>query len=161
MKASRFSGILGIALWAMISFVGSIDAQQVSDSLIVHLKNGDRVAIPLADIQKITFDSLRSSVERPTAASQRIQTTHSFPNPLQNRTTIVFRTERPETVDIAIFDASGNLIRRFGAINSPAGTSQVDWDCLDDYGKRVPSGHYIYEVRFQGEVIRGNMIVAK
>ena len=57
MKRAVFIAIL-------LFFATRAYSQGVGDSLIVNLKNGQRVAIPLSEVRKITFDTSSSGVGR-------------------------------------------------------------------------------------------------
>ncbi len=135
-------------------------AQSAGDSLIVHLKSGERVAIPIADIQKITFDTLSTDVVRAgSTAPSGLELSPNFPNPSINGTNIEFSIPNRGNVCIAIYDAKGNVIRRMELPHSPAGQNYVRWDERTNEGALVPSGDYFYEVRFEDEVRARKMVV--
>ena len=157
MKRAVFIAILLI-------FATRAYSQGVGDSLIVNLKNGQRVAIPLSSIRKITFDTASSEVVQGRAGStdlRGLEVSPSFPNPARAWTNIDFTISSPGSVTIAIYDAKGNLVRNISYPNCPAGQNQITWDGLDDRGAPVPSGAYFYEVRFNGETRTKQMVVIK
>jgi flagellar hook assembly protein FlgD len=139
-------------------------AHGVSDSLIVNLKSGQRVAIPLTSIQKITFDSVTSDVvygQAGSTAPRGLQVSPSFPNPSRTGTNIEFSIATAGSVDISIYDSKGNLVRLISLPNCAAGQNQITWDGLDDRGAPVPCGAYFYEVRFGNETQTKQMVVIK
>jgi hypothetical protein len=139
-------------------------SQGVGDSLIVNLKSGQRVAIPLASIQKITFDTTSSEcvLSRAGSADLRgLEVSPSFPNPSHSGTNINFTIASPGSVSIAIYDSKGNLVRNISSPNCTAGQNQITWDGLNDRGAAVPSGTYLYEVRYGSETQTKQMVVIK
>ncbi len=149
------------AVLLLLATTGHAGAQGVSDSLIVNLKNGQRVAIPLANIQKITFDSVSSEVVQSTPSVAGLQVSPSFPNPSRTGTNIEFSIPTAGGVSISIYDSKGNLIRLLTMPNCVAGQNQITWDGLDDHNTPVPSGAYFYEVQFNGETQTKQMVVIK
>ncbi len=129
------------------------NAQGIGDSLIVNLKNGQRVAIPLSDIRKITFDTLTAAVPQTASPTHGLALSPSFPNPSRAGTNIDFDIATAGSVTIAIYDNKGNLIRRLPAPNAQMGHNRMVWDGLDEQGTTVVSGAYFYEVRFKEEVL--------
>src|SRR5438067_800309 len=112
----------------------NVCAQGVGDSLIVHLKNGQRVAIPLADIRKITFDTTgTSAVTSAPAERSGVGTGWGivFPNPIRTRSTIAFDLPEPGAVSVQIFDSKGTRVRVVRASNLQAGHNEILWDGLD------------------------------
>ena len=142
-------------------FASYASAQGVGDSLIVNLKNGQRVAIPLSSIQKITFDSTSSEGVQSTPNVSGLQVSPSFPNPSRTGTNIEFTIPTPGSVGISIYDSKGNIIRQIQTPNCVAGGNQITWDGLDDHGSHVPSGVYFYEVRFGNETQAKETVVIK
>jgi flagellar hook assembly protein FlgD len=162
MKKAIFAVLILLAAQAPWD-VQCAEAQTVmGDSLIIHLKSGERVAIPLSNIQKITFDTASSSVVQLSPSNtSALQVSPSFPNPSRSGTKIEFSISTPGNVSIAFFNSKGNFIRRIDMPNCPVGQNEVTWDGLDDSGTPVPSGEYFYEVRYRGEVQTKQMVVIK
>jgi flagellar hook assembly protein FlgD len=151
-----------IIIAAVLLFATRADAQSVGDSLIVNLKNGQRVAIPLSSIQKITFDSLSSeSVQSTPSSASGLQVSPSFPNPSRTGTNIEFSIPTTGSVSISIYDSKGNLIRQIETQNCMAGQNDITWNGLDDRNEPVMSGVYFYEVRFGNEVQAKEMVAVK
>ena len=142
-----------IVLGFLLLTITSAHAQGIGDSLIVNLKNGKRVAIPLSDIRKITFDTLTASVAQASSPTHGLDVSPSFPNPSHAGTNIDFDIATAGSVNIAIYDSKGNLIRHLQTPNAQAGHNRVVWDGLDEHGAAVASGVYFYEVRFKGEML--------
>lgn len=148
----------------MLFFATRAFSQGVGDSLIVNLKSGQRVAIPLASIQKITFDTTSSEgmqVQAGSTAPRGLQLLPSYPNPSRTGTNIDFTIPSTGSVSIAIYDDKGNLVRNISLQNCSAGQNQIAWDGLNDNGTPVPSGAYFYEVRFGSETQTKEMVVIK
>jgi hypothetical protein len=150
-----------VIIAAVLLIAARADAQAVGDSLIVNLKNGQRVAIPLSSIQKITFDSSSSDVVQINPNLPGLQVSPSFPNPSRSGINIEFSIPGPGSVGISIFDSKGNLIRLLPMQNCTAGQNQIRWDGLDDRGSPIPSGAYFYEVQYNGETQTKQMVVIK
>lgn len=71
------------------------------------------------------------------------------PNPFHASTTLSFSTRDAGDVGIAIYDASGRVVRRLDQ-RLPAGHHEVKWDGRDHAGHAVPSGVLFYEIRAGG-----------
>ncbi len=126
-----------------------------SDSLVIHFKSGAKRTIALADIRKITFDSLKSSVKQVAKEEPAIV----YPNPSTGNTTIGFTIAEPAHVQITIVGAEGKTIRTLSKQNLGAGYHEILWDGLGDDGKRVAAGTYLCEVRSKGKLQVSKMIV--
>lgn len=148
------------SLLLLITFCNA-EAQGVGDSLIVKLKNGQRVAISLASIRKITFDSTTASGVQTTPNAPSLQVSPSFPNPVRAGTNFEFSIPTLGNVNISIFDSKGEVVRQIEMPNCTTSQNQVAWDGLDDRGMPVPTGAYFYEVRFGNEVQTKEMVVIK
>jgi hypothetical protein len=83
------------------------------------------------------------------------------PNPFNPRTTVRFHLPRSGGVQIAIFDASGRLVRRLLNAHKEAGRHEVPWDGLDARGRMAPSGVYYYRLETQGIRETRKMALAK
>ncbi len=64
------------------------------------------------------------------------------PNPFNPTTLLSFDIAQTQQVELAIFDASGRLVRQLWDHQTPAGRHSVTWNGKDDRGQRVASGAY-------------------
>gem|GEM_PF-2522152 len=64
------------------------------------------------------------------------------PNPFTGATAIRFELATPERVKLAIFDASGRLVRLIMDEYKPAGRHEAFWDGTDTVGNRASAGVY-------------------
>jgi hypothetical protein len=76
----------------------------------------------------------------------------NYPNPFNPETWIPFALKEDSLVTVNIYDANGNLVRRFDIGKRGAGvyTSRdraLYWDGRNNTGERVSSGIYFYQLR--------------
>ena len=64
------------------------------------------------------------------------------PNPFFARTVLTFEVDDPQPVRIALYDASGRLVRMIAEGPFEAGRHEHAWDGTDERGRRVPAGVY-------------------
>jgi hypothetical protein len=72
------------------------------------------------------------------------------PNPCRNGGTIRYRLASPADVRVALFDASGRMIRNLVEASERAGEHSVEWDGIDDAGGHVGSGAYFVRMASGG-----------
>lgn len=70
-----------------------------------------------------------------------------YPNPFNPTTTINYALPKPSKVIITIYDIRGRKVRELINNNESAGYKSIIWDGLDDYGKMVSGGIYIYHLK--------------
>jgi hypothetical protein len=70
----------------------------------------------------------------------------NVPNPFNPTTSIQFTLATREHVSIAIYDASGALVRTLLDEVRPAGVNDVSWDGRDARGQTMSSGVYFYRM---------------
>jgi flagellar hook assembly protein FlgD len=144
-----------VLLLLVISFI-QLYAQ--TDSLLIKLKSGDVVRIPLHKIKMIQFANI-SDIDAETDFQTHLSIIGNYPNPFGEFTYIEFDIKETGIVYILIYDTFGNLIRRIAYDVSKTGKQTIKWDCLDNTGNRVPSGIYYYEVTFKSAIQTKKMII--
>lgn len=78
------------------------------------------------------------------AALTRITTLHpATPNPFNPQTTLRFSLREAASVDLAVFNLKGELIRRLISAGMDAGEHEVTWDGRDRGGMALASGVYL------------------
>ncbi len=71
----------------------------------------------------------------------------NYPNPFNSETCITFQLPQPCSVELEIFNTSGELIKRFPGGYYTAGTYRVYWNCKSDTEQPLPSGLYFYRLQ--------------
>lgn len=155
MKRFVFIGIF-------VAFAACLHAQGIGDSLVVNLKNGQRIAIPISSIQKITFDTVLSDrVQYSGNATAGLNVKDNYPNPFHSQTNIVFSVSEPGIASINVFDLKGEFIKSIEKIDCTAGQNTVPWDGKDQKGDPVPIGTYLYELHFGSHVQTRKAVVVQ
>ena len=128
----------------IISLVLTLYSQTYSqcDTLLIHLKNGTTEKIALNELQKIIFVNA-TFIDDTHPVQPELK---NFPNPFSGITTIAFENETPGTVEVNIYDITGNLVRTLTCGNCPAGNNQLIWDTKNQSGNTVPGGVYYFEI---------------
>jgi len=70
----------------------------------------------------------------------------NYPNPFNPSTTIRFSLAARSTVNLAVYNNLGQIIRVLADQSLPAGQHEVVWDGLDSAGRAVSSGLYFYRI---------------
>lgn len=70
----------------------------------------------------------------------------NFPNPFNPSTTIQYSISTPEKISIKIYSVSGQLVKEINKEHNQPGEYNVTWDGTDNFGKRVSSGVYFYQL---------------
>lgn len=71
----------------------------------------------------------------------------NYPNPFNPTTTIRFQLPATGPVELAVFDVRGARVAGLVAGARAAGEHAVVWDGIDDLGRPVASGVYLYRLR--------------
>ena len=129
--------IILVLLWCSTAYTQPYD-------LNIHLKGKGRVAIPLQDIQKLTFAGAVTTVENQKLADvvKTFTILQNYPNPFNPRTTIEYELPAAGTVEIRIFNVNGQLVKSLGADQQPPGLHTAVWDGTNEAGRPVAGGVY-------------------
>jgi hypothetical protein len=71
----------------------------------------------------------------------------NYPNPFNPETTIRYQLAQAGDVDIAVYNISGQRVRRLASGSQPAGVHEVQWNGLGDDGRPMSSGVYLVRLR--------------
>ena len=91
----------------------------------------------------------------------RFMLDQNYPNPFNLSTTIGFDIPSRQAVSICIFDILGRKIRELLDKSLAAGKYKISWDGLDDTGRAVSSGIYIYRLKAESTNLSRKMILLK
>jgi hypothetical protein len=76
----------------------------------------------------------------------------AYPNPFNPTTTVRFQQQVTGPVDLAVYDASGKMIRTLVAGETfGTGGHEVDWNGRDQQGRTRASGVYFVRLKTAGQ----------
>jgi hypothetical protein len=81
------------------------------------------------------------------------------PNPSAGGVVIRCLLPMSERATVALFDASGRIVRRLHDGDLPAGETPFSWDGRDDAGREVPAGVYLVKVTTPGGETSGRVVL--
>jgi hypothetical protein len=85
----------------------------------------------------------------------------NYPNPFNPITTIKYELPKESLVKIIVFDLMGKEVRTLVSQKQNAGYQTVIWDALDNFGRQVSSGYYIYMMQAESFHKTQKMILLK
>lgn len=98
-------------------------------------------------IGALGFITCSTGVEdHPQVTPARFAVEQNSPNPFNPRTVIRFELPTPGRARVTVYDLRGRTVRVLVDADLSAGAHDVTWNGLDDAGRAVSSGTYLYEV---------------
>ena len=85
----------------------------------------------------------------------------NYPNPFNPSTTIEYSVAEPSFVNLAIFDASGRLVKTLVSESKVADNYSISWDGTNDGGVSVSAGMYLYKIDAGSFVETKKMLLVK
>ena len=85
----------------------------------------------------------------------------NVPNPFNPTTTIQFDLAHDGPVTLRIFDVAGHRVRTLLDGKLAGNRHQVTWNGLDDTGRRVASGVYLYRLTAQDLTATRRLVLLK
>jgi len=86
----------------------------------------------------------------------------NVPNPFNARTTISYDLTHNGPVEITVYDVLGRQVSTILDAIQPAGHHRAVWNGTDDRGRDVPSGMYLYRLKFgSGIEEKGKMMLIR
>ena len=85
----------------------------------------------------------------------------NYPNPFNPETRIRFELQRSSQVRIDVLNNRGQIVRTLVAQDKAAGSHSVVWDGLNNAGKKMASGLYIYRLQVAGFSQSKKMLLLK
>ena len=85
----------------------------------------------------------------------------NYPNPFNPTTTIIYGLPRRSNVTLEIYNIEGQLVARVRHENQQAGYHEIRWNGVNQSGRRVASGIYVYRLRAGEFVETKKMLLLK
>jgi len=127
----------------------------------VKFNNNNPSAITENGSLKIVLPS-KVKNRNPVTVPQKMQLIYNYPEPFQDRTSIMIKLERPGRVELQIFNILGQNIRQLDVNFTPASQVIIDWNATDNHGIAVPPGVYFCVVKQSNKIVAvDRMILVK
>jgi len=78
---------------------------------------------------------------------QSFSLSQNYPNPFNPTTTIEFKIASASRVSVDIVNMLGQKVRTLVDQDLSAGSYATEWDGVDDFGRKVASGVYLYRMK--------------
>ena len=95
------------------------------------------------------------------AVPSRLHLAQNHPNPFNPLTTVTFTLEKAGIASLRIYDAHGHLVRTLVSGHRDSGNHAVRWDGLDDDGRQVGDGVYLYRLDAAGDSDTRKMVLVR
>jgi hypothetical protein len=122
----------------------------------VDFGGGNLVSAGSDDIFLVKYSE--STVAAETMAPMSVALSQNIPNPFHPQTTLSFTLPRHSHVRLSIYNVAGRLVRTLVDDERAAGRYAVVWEGLDDRGRSVASGSYLYRME-AGEFVETRRMV--
>ncbi|MFQ5651091.1 MAG: FlgD immunoglobulin-like domain containing protein [bacterium] len=109
------------------------------------------------------LDTLESSPttgisDAPAGVPAAFALSQNYPNPFNPETIISYQVREASQVRLTIFNLLGQSVRQLVSERVQSGQHQVVWDGMNDSGRPVPSGVYVYRLQ-TGEVTQSRKMI--
>jgi glucuronoarabinoxylan endo-1,4-beta-xylanase len=95
---------------------------------------------------------------QPFVLPKNIELEQNYPNPFSSSTVISYKLNKQSDVSIKIFDILGREVRAMKIGSQMLGTHQLVWDGKDNYGNKLATGIYFYQLQTGSETFVKKMI---
>ncbi|MFQ5708455.1 MAG: Ig-like domain-containing protein [bacterium] len=111
-----------------------------------HVVVGQRYYYILEDVDVRGAKTRHGPIFIDVSAPKTFELSQNFPNPFNPETKIRYQLPDADHVVIKIFDVLGRAVRTLVDERKDAGFHVVVWDARDDFGAKVGSGVYYYQI---------------
>ncbi|MDD5506811.1 MAG: C25 family cysteine peptidase [Bacteroidales bacterium] len=94
-----------------------------------------------------TVEFTATGIINPSLIPQQTRLGSNYPNPFTETTTLRYDLSKDGDVFIKIFNTSGENVRLLLHENAQAGHYELVWDGKDNFGRPVPSGVYVFQLK--------------
>jgi hypothetical protein len=143
MIAGNEDSIVGSGSLAKFRFIARTDNISELRFKELTIVGDDQNLVKLPDVWNRSIEPLK--------VPSQTELIQNYPNPFNPETWIPYRLSQPSPVTIMVYDATGQQIRRIDIGIQPVGdytrkNHAIYWDGQNDFGEKVASGVYFYEL---------------
>ena len=112
-----------------------------------------------ADLSHIGPVPTLVSVSEASGKPSEFRLFQNYPNPFNPETIIPYQIPKSSYVSVTIYSSLGQRIRTLVHEHQTPGVYEVRWDATDNTGRGVSAGVYFYQLRAEGFVQTGKMLL--
>jgi len=105
--------------------------------------NGNASAATTQEVEVSNIVGIAAEIARP----EKFELSQNFPNPFNPSTTIRYALPERSTVRLTIYNMLGKEVRTLVNTVEDAGYKSIIWDGLDQHGRLISTGVYIYKIQ--------------
>jgi hypothetical protein len=124
----------------VVGFTNPIDAELIGNTMYVVEHGGTR------GVFRIDFPAAMTAVLGEESLPSTFSLGQNHPNPFNSSTTIRFELTEPSTVELVVYDLTGQRVSTLVSGFRQAGSHSFTWNGLNDGGFPFASGTYMYEL---------------
>ena len=133
-------GTGSLAKFRFIARTDNISELQFKELTVI---GDDQNLVKLPDVWNRSIESLK--------VPSQTELIQNYPNPFNPETWIPYRLSQPSSVTVVVYDATGQQIRHMDVGIQPVGdytrkNHAIYWNGQNDFGEKVASGVYFYEL---------------
>lgn len=144
---------------------GSICSEEIDvdkDVTVLHHDVGNTLAKSITPIFVVgDIKENEELVDEIAALPKTFELFQNYPNPFNPTTTLSFALPEASSVNLKIFNTTGQLVRTLISSEMPAGLHNITWNATDDNGVRVASGMYLYVLRAGQHAAQRKLLLMK
>ncbi len=125
------------------------------------VQSGKTYYYKLRDIDRSGRNNEHGPVSVQIALPEALALAQNYPNPFNPVTTIAFELPRAQSVQLHLYNLSGQLVATLADGAYTAGVHQVVWDGHDDQGRQVTTGVYYYVLATAENVLTKKLLYTK
>ena len=139
---------------------GDLNGDGAADLVVLgRNEDGGALGVPGGAFVFINQNSLPTAVAVESATPSDFVLGANYPNPFNPATTIPLSVpDGAATVDVAIYNLLGQLVRQVWSGPLAGGEHRLTWDGRDDKGQLVASGAYLYQLRVDEQLRTRKMV---
>ena len=119
-----------------------------------------------SELLQVDLNTNRSRLQGRSLVPATTRLLQNFPNPFNPETWIPYRLAKDSSVTLTIYDTTGKLVRSIQVGHKPAAVYEskdkaIYWDGRNNYGERVASGIYFYNLTAKDYTATRKMVILK
>jgi len=127
----------------------------ISDLIKINQSTGTGSLVGSVGLKDLTglayfIEYIPNSINDQNIIPESFSLSQNFPNPFNPSTQIRFALPVSANVRVTVYNLLGEVVKQLSSKDLNAGNHSVEWNADDDFGNKVSSGIYFYELNANG-----------